>query len=73
VVDYDCCAADFFCQDRMIDFTVDDFLCECSSMTSAIETDLRRELEHISQRPESELQRELEKSTSGWAVYAGNT
>lgn len=31
----------------MIAFTVDDFLCECASMTSAMETELRRELEDI--------------------------
>ena len=54
----------------MIDFTVDDFLCECAGMTSAIESDLRRELEHIAQRPETELQRELENIASRGA---GNT
>jgi|LauGreDrversion4_2_1035121.scaffolds.fasta_scaffold332407_2 hypothetical protein len=54
----------------MIEFTVEDFLCECASMTSAIEIDLRRELEHIALRPESELQRELESITSGVDIAA---
>ena len=52
-------------QERMIDFTVEDFLCECASMTSAIENDLRRELEHIALRPETELLLELEDMASG--------
>jgi hypothetical protein len=37
----------FSWQERRIDFTVEDFICECASMTSAIENELRRELEDI--------------------------
>jgi hypothetical protein len=48
----------------MIDFTVEDFLCDCASMTSAMETELRRELELIAGKPETELQRELDRITS---------
>jgi hypothetical protein len=54
----------FFCQDRMIDFTVEDFLCDCASMTSAMETELRRELELIAGKPETDLQRELDSIAS---------
>jgi hypothetical protein len=55
----------------MIEFTVDDFLCECASMSSGMEADLRRELDNIADRPETELQREIEDIASGASV-AGN-
>ena len=52
----------------MVEFTVEDFLFECASMSSAMEADLRRELEHFAERSESELQREIEDISSGAAV-----
>ncbi len=54
----------------MIEFTVDDFLCECASMTSALEADLRRELDNIADRSETDLQREIEDFASGAGVAA---
>ncbi len=51
----------------MIEFTVDDFLCECASMSSAMEADIRREIEHIAARPEPELQSEIENIAAGCA------
>jgi hypothetical protein len=59
---------DFTPQDRMVEFTVDDFLFECASMSSAMEADLRRELEHLAGTSETELQREIEDISSGAAV-----
>jgi hypothetical protein len=54
----------FCCQSRVIDFTVEEFLCDGASMTSAMEADLRRELEVIAGKPETELQRELDRIAS---------